>query len=132
MNSEDQPARDDENHDPLFKVRFLLDHIRNVCLSVYKRKQNLSVDEAMVAYTGRVSFKQYIRNKPTPWGFKVWCCAEAETGYLLNFQVYTGKSNAQHAEHGQGYQVVRSMLQGHLGKNHAETTLSILTIFLVP
>ena len=30
MNSEDQPARDDENHDPLFKVRFLLDDIRNV------------------------------------------------------------------------------------------------------
>ncbi|GFS10706.1 PiggyBac transposable element-derived protein 4-like [Elysia marginata] len=74
----------------------------------------------MVAFTGRISFKQYMKNKPTPWGFKIWCCAEAESGYLLNFQVYTGKNgNHQPTEHGQGHQVVTNMVQNHLGKNHA-------------
>ncbi|KAK3764943.1 hypothetical protein RRG08_045745 [Elysia crispata] len=116
--SSHQPGRNDEGYDPLYKVRPLLDHIRNVCSSVYKPKQNLSVDEAMVAFTGRVSFKQYIKNKPTPWGFKVWCLAEAETGYLLNFQVYTGKTATQ-PEHGLGHQVVTSMMANHLEKNHA-------------
>lgn len=32
-----------------------------------------------------------IKNKPTLWGFKVCYCAEAGTGYLLNFRVYRGK-----------------------------------------
>ena len=59
--SSHQPGRNDEGYDPMYKVRPLLDHIRNVCSSVYKPKQNLSVDEAMVAFTGRVSFKQYTR-----------------------------------------------------------------------
>ncbi|GFS03597.1 PiggyBac transposable element-derived protein 4-like [Elysia marginata] len=101
-NSASQPGRNDANYDPLYKVRPLLDHIRNVCSMVYKPKRNLSVDEAMVAFTGRVSFKQYIKNKPTPWGFKIWCLAEAESGYLLNFQVYTGKME-EAPQHGLGH-----------------------------
>ncbi|GFR68239.1 PiggyBac transposable element-derived protein 4-like [Elysia marginata] len=119
-NSEQQPERNADNYDPLYKVRPLLDQVRSVCSTVYKPKQNLSVDEAMVAFTGRISFKQYLKNKPTPWGFKIWCCAEAECGYLLNFQVYTGKNgNHQPTEHGQGHQVVTNMVQNHLGKNHS-------------
>ncbi|GFO33877.1 PiggyBac transposable element-derived protein 4-like [Plakobranchus ocellatus] len=72
----------------------------------------------MVAFTGRVSFKQYIKNKPTPWGFKIWCLAEAESGYLLNFQVYTGKTTTK-PQHGLGHQVVTSMMANHLGKKNS-------------
>ncbi|KAK3767263.1 hypothetical protein RRG08_061679 [Elysia crispata] len=39
--SSHQPGRN-EGYDPLNKVRPLLDHIRNVCSSVYKPKHNLS------------------------------------------------------------------------------------------
>ena len=48
----------------------------------------------------------------------MWCLAEAETGHLLNFQVYTGKTATQ-LEHGLGHQVVTSMMANHLEKNHA-------------
>ncbi|KAK7108475.1 hypothetical protein V1264_016211 [Littorina saxatilis] len=33
-----------------------------------------------------------MKSKPTPWGVKVWCSADPDTGYLLDFDVYTGKS----------------------------------------
>lgn len=72
----------------------------------------------MVAFKGRVSFKQYIKNKPNPWGFKIWCLAEAESGYLLNFKVYTSKM-AMQLQHGWGHQVITSMMVNHLGKNHS-------------
>ncbi|GFN75967.1 PiggyBac transposable element-derived protein 4-like [Plakobranchus ocellatus] len=71
----------------------------------------------MVGFTRRLSFKQYIKGKPTPWGIKIWCLAESETGYLLNFHVYIGKDEAASA-HGQGYDVVMSMVQPYLGNKH--------------
>jgi len=37
-----------------------------------------------------VSFLQYFSKRPCKVGEKVWVLAEAETGYVLPFQVYTG------------------------------------------
>lgn len=39
----------------------------------------------------RFSFKQYIRNKPTKWGFKLWCLCDSQNGYTNNFIIYRGK-----------------------------------------
>lgn len=50
------------------------------------------VDEAMVAFKGRSSLKQYMPLKPVKRGYKVWCLADAQTGYVYNFEVYTGKT----------------------------------------
>jgi hypothetical protein len=36
----------------------------------------------MVGFKGRSGIKQYIKNKPTKWGYKVWCIANE--GYLLD------------------------------------------------
>ena len=43
----------------------------------------------MVLFKGRDKMKQYIKSKPTRWGYKVWCLAC--DGYLLKFEVYKGK-----------------------------------------
>lgn len=114
--SERIPARNSANYDPLYKVRPLLDHVRNVCQTAYKPHRQLSVDEAMVGFRGRLSFKQYLSNKPTPWGIKIWCCVEAKLVYILNFQVYTGKKIT--TDHGLGYNVVMNMLEPYLDRCH--------------
>jgi hypothetical protein len=44
----------------------------------------------MVGFKGRSELKQYIPQKPTKWGFKVWCLASRN--YLLNFEIFEGKS----------------------------------------
>ena len=36
----------------------------------------------MIKFHGRNDMKQYIRSKPTPWGFKVYILADSETGYV--------------------------------------------------
>ena len=36
---------------------------------------------------------QYEPNKPTKFGIKARCLAEAESGYVLDFKVYEGKSD---------------------------------------
>ena len=51
------------------------------------------MDEAMIPFKGRVGFKQYMKDKPTKWGIKVFVLADAMDGYVKAFQVYTGKKN---------------------------------------
>ncbi|KAK3732959.1 hypothetical protein RRG08_002569 [Elysia crispata] len=71
--SRDQAARDHLDYDPLFKVRPMLDIVQNNISAAFKPNVNISVDEAMISFHVRLSFKQHIKNKPNPWGIKVWC-----------------------------------------------------------
>ena len=50
--------------------------------------QELSIDEAMIAFRGRGGFRQYIRGKPQPWGIKAYVLSESRTGYMYNTYQY--------------------------------------------
>lgn len=49
----------------------------------------------MIGTRCRISFLQYIPKKPTRFGIKEWVLAEAKSGYVLDFQVYTGASGGE-------------------------------------
>ena len=53
--------------------------------------QQCSIDEAMIPYKGRLGFKQYIKNKPTKWGIKVFVLADVTVCYVKRLQIYSGK-----------------------------------------
>lgn len=77
--------------DKLWKLRSILDKIKEKCLEHFEPEQNLSYDESMVEYFGRYECKQHIRGKPIRFGFMVWCL-NTVSGYLVGFDVYQGKS----------------------------------------
>ena len=79
-------------HGKLFKVRQFLDIISQAFDREYNMHQQCSVDEAMIPFKGRLAFKQYMKDKPTKWGIKVFVLADATNGYIKPFQVYTGKT----------------------------------------
>ncbi|KAG1660356.1 PiggyBac transposable element-derived protein 3 [Nymphon striatum] len=55
--------------------------------------EHQAIDEMMVPFKGSFSgIKQYMKNKPTKWGFKKWARCSSD-GLLQEFDVYTGKSN---------------------------------------
>ncbi|XP_065052308.1 uncharacterized protein LOC135681664 [Rhopilema esculentum] len=45
----------------------------------------------MIAYKGRIGFKQYMPWQPIKYGMKVWLCANPQNSYVLNHEVYLGK-----------------------------------------
>ncbi|KAG0432837.1 hypothetical protein HPB47_020465 [Ixodes persulcatus] len=47
----------------------------------------------MVLFKGLSSLKRYLPMKPIQKGYKIWCRAYSETGYLVQFQVYKGKDS---------------------------------------
>ena len=84
------PANEDRL-DPLSKIRNIYDFLRSRCKELFVPKRCVSIDERMVKSKGRFFFKQYIRNKPTKWGFKLWVLADSSTGYNWDMVVYTGR-----------------------------------------
>ena len=77
-------------HDPLYKLRPLLDPLIGNFQAAYTLNRELSVDEAMVGFKGRLSFLQYLPRKPTKWGMKAFVLADSSNGYVYNWKLYTG------------------------------------------
>ena len=73
----------------------------------------------MVRSKARFSFRQYIRNKPTKWGFKLWCLCDSHNRYTLSFSVYRGKNGEVRSPNGLGYDVVVSLMQDYLSQGYS-------------
>ena len=80
-----------EPYDPLLKPKPLMNELQLACEAYFLPGQNISIDERMVAFKGRIGMKQYIKGKPAKWRFKLWILASSDSGYTFKFQVYTGK-----------------------------------------
>ena len=52
---------------------------------------NRSQSMSLINFKGRVSFRQYLKGKPYPWGIKVFVLSDSKTGYLQRVCVYYGK-----------------------------------------
>lgn len=111
------PPRRQPGHDKLAHVRPIMDILLHQTKQEYSPHKETSVDEAMVAYTGRLGFKQYVPLKPTKRGIKVWMRADPNNGYVNEYQVYTGKEGNV-AEKGLGERVVKDLTRSIWGKYH--------------
>ncbi|KAL2079792.1 hypothetical protein ACEWY4_025536 [Coilia grayii] len=98
------------HHNRLFRVQPLFDHMRAACKSSYHPRRELAVDERMVATKAKTGFTQYIRNKPTKWGIKLYVMADSSNGYTVDFSIYTGK-NLDSSPQGLSYDAVMDLVQ---------------------
>lgn len=77
-------SRNDAEPDKLFKVHPLFDDLATRFKSAYNPEKELSVDESMVPWRGRLSFPMFIvPSKPTRYSIKICCCCEADSGCVL-------------------------------------------------
>ena len=77
-------------HDPLYKLRPFLTPLIAKFQSAYTLHQQVSVDESMIGFKGRLGFIQYMPKKPTKWGLKAFVLSDACTGYIYSWHLYTG------------------------------------------
>ena len=90
--------------DKLRKVESFIDYFKSRCLALYQPRQQLAIDERMVKSIHRSGIRQYIKDKPTKWGIKLWVLADSSNGYTIDFNVYIGKAAGRDVSvHGLGY-----------------------------
>ena len=102
------------------RIQPLLNILSPLFASNYSPGREVAVDEAMISFKGRVSFKQYVKGKPTPWGIKAYVLADSRTGYVHQLRLYFGKNTdiiRGHLLH--TTRVVCTLTQPLAGKGHA-------------
>lgn len=70
---------------------------------------SLTIDEQLVNFYGKCSFKQYIPTKPGKYGLKIWAICDSETSYVLDCEPYTGKKEKREVR--QGENVVKRLVK---------------------
>lgn len=86
--------------------------LKKKCLDHFKPSKNISIDEALIKFKGRLGIVQYMPMKPDKRGIKMWMMCTSHLGYTLGFDLYSGKnSSVQKSGKGLGYDVVMHLTQ---------------------
>ena len=75
----------------LFKLKPILDHLNDRFRSVYTPDCDVSIDESLMMWKGKLGWKVFIPSKRARFGIKSFELCEAKSGYVWNFLVYVGK-----------------------------------------
>lgn len=81
-----------QNMDRLYKIRPILNYFTEKMRTVYYPNKNLSLDESMVLWKGRLLFRQYMPKKRHKYGIKIYMLTE-DDGMVLDMTVYTGTND---------------------------------------
>ena len=81
----------DENYEKIAKIKPIYQYLFERFRTLYIPERDISIDESLLLWKGRLSWKQYIPNKRARFGLKSFVLCESSTGYIWNGKLYTGK-----------------------------------------
>ena len=109
---------DNQGYDKLHKIKPLLELLFPNFERAYNLHKNISIDECMIPWRGRLSFRQFIASKPIRFGIKVCVLADSESKYIYRQQLYIGRNPGERAEVGLATRVVKELCTGLEGFGH--------------
>lgn len=103
--------------DRLFKIRPIINYFNSRMNEIYYPGKELSLDESIVLWRGRLQFRQYIKNKRHKYGVKLYLLTEPD-GTVLKFSVYTGTLD-DFGGKGHAAKVVLHLMEEKLDTGHS-------------
>ena len=98
--------------------------------SLYMPGRDVTIDESLMLYKGRLGWVQYIPLKRARFGIKLFLLCESKSGYVWSMIIYTGKGtqlNPLYEGMPVSSQVVLSLMQPLLGNEHCVITDNFYT-----
>ncbi|XP_017790882.1 PREDICTED: piggyBac transposable element-derived protein 4-like [Habropoda laboriosa] len=110
----------ESNSDRLWRIREVINRLRRSFSDAFYPYQNLFIDESLLLYKGRLSFKQFIPSKRNRFGIKSFVLCDCKTGYVQDFIFYSGSGtiSPQYADIGISGNIVMSLMEPYLHKGH--------------
>lgn len=107
--------------DSFHKLRGVFEKIKTTFAHKFSPFQQLVIDVSLVLFKGRLLFKQFIKSKSHRFGIKLFLLCDCETGYILDFIVYTGEQTEieLYQDLGVSGSVVTTLIQPYLDKGHS-------------
>lgn len=104
----------------LTKVKELVDMFRKTFSKNFIPFRNVCIDESLLLFKGRLSFKQFIPSKRSRFGIKTYVLCDCESGYVLDLIVYTGQDSEIFNTENLGLSgaIVTTLLTPYLNKGH--------------
>jgi hypothetical protein len=122
---DDSDKNEDLSETKLKKISNLHHLIINNFKKTYVPNRFISIDESLMPFKGRLSWKQFIPSKRARFGIKFFNLCESDSGYIWNSIIYTGKNtkwNAKYSDYGVGTKVVLTLIESLLDKGHCLIT----------
>ncbi|XP_047536573.1 piggyBac transposable element-derived protein 4, partial [Vanessa atalanta] len=101
----------------LNKCQKIVANFNNTMNNIYYPGKNLSLNESMVLWRGRLFFRQYIKGKRHKYGIKLYVLAEPD-GLILNFDVFTSTED-ETAGKGHTEKIVEKLMENKLDGGHS-------------
>lgn len=76
--------------DKLAAIRELFEIILQNFQTNFIPSEYLTIDEHLISFRGRCSFRQYIPSKPAQYGIKIFALVDVKNAYTYNLEVYVG------------------------------------------
>lgn len=103
--------------DRLYKIRNIMNLFNSRMSEIFYPSREMSLDESMVLWRGRLTFRQYIKNKRHKYGIKLYMLTTFE-GIIVKFMVYTGMLDDCGGK-GHTEKVVMNLLGGMMDVGHS-------------
>lgn len=98
--------------DKLAPIRELFEVLVQNFQNNFIPSEYLTLDEQLIAFRGRCSFRQYIPNKPARYGIKIFAHVDIKNAYTFNLEVYAGQQpNGPYKMNNSAESVVKRMVQ---------------------
>ena len=102
----------------LRKILPIVEHLDNTMNTIYISGKDLSIDESMMLWRGRLVLRQYIKNKRHKYRIKLYELCESD-GVVMKVRVYSGESVVDPNLLGQTGAVVLDLMEQFLGQGYS-------------
>lgn len=104
--------------DPLYRIRPLFDIFHSRMKEIYYPTKELSLDESMLLWRGRLYFRQYMKNKKHKFGINIYMLTQPD-GLVLRSSIYCGSNDPILGGKGHTEKVIKHLLDDFYGMGHS-------------
>lgn len=104
----------------LHKIMPIFSYLVAKFAEVYTPERDVSIDESLLLWKGRLGFKQFIRIKRARFGIKTYILSEARSGYIWKMIIYVGKETdlVESVDNGHATRVLLTLMKDLYNKGY--------------